>query len=464
MKEEEEEEEEELSFFHEDKKMINTINYSISEIINDNISTYTGVKSINEETQSNATNTDIKNNQIKSNHHQNKNKIKTIKKKKKKEMCPSMSQKNYPSLIKRKSFKDYFPKEKKEKNEKNENEKEEKEKNEKENEKEEKKEKKKKKKKIKKNSEKNSITEVETQFEWDEGGELVFLTGSFCDWKEFYKMIKDDEGIFRISILLPKGFHQYKFIVDEKWEYSKKQPKFEDNGNINNYIDTTDNEYENENENENKREKKKERQSKSKSKSKKKSKNKEKLKKKKNKKRFSVIQTINFLNSQNNYTTYYPLKSELNKKPLSLPGLYKTLFILNEDCNTKKERRYSHIELNNKINKSYKSNKSSRASSRCNSNISLSDNSSEISSHSKLSIFGEIIPYVKFQNLYHIHSNHLHSKIIKYSDRTVNSITLRYRFKLSTFIYYKPCKIEEKKRQIKHSKTSKNITLKFRKK
>ena len=137
-----------------------------------------------------------------------------------------------------------------------------------------------------------------------------------------------------------------------------------------------------------------------------------------------------------------------------------TIFILNEDCTTKKERKYSHVSHN----KSFKSIKTSSISSRSSSNSSINEHSSEESSHSKLSVFGEIIPYVRFQNLYHIHSNHLHSKIIKYNNNTISSMTLRYRFKLSTFIYYKPCKIEENKRQIKHSKTSKNITLKFRKK
>ena len=280
-------------------------------------------------------------------------------------------------------------------------------------------------------------------------------------------MTKDDEGIFRISLLLPIGFHQYKFKVDENWEYSKKQPKFEDHGNVNNFIDTTD--YNNESDkspekrnNEKSGENiKKEKKSKSKSKSKKKNKSKpkKKLKKRKKRRRLSSIQTINFLNSQNNYTSYYPLKSELNKKPLSLPGLYKALFILKEDFNNKKERPFSHIENYNKNNKS---NRSSSASSRSNSSGSVTGESSDVSSHSKLSVFGEIIPYVKFQNLYHIHSNHLHSKIIKYDDSTITSMTLRYRFKVSTFIYYNPYKSKEKIRRIKHSKTFKKIKIKIK--
>ena len=33
---------------------------------------------------------------------------------------------------------------------------------------------------------------------------------------------------------------KYKFKIDNNWAYSQKQPKFEDNnGNVNNFIDTT---------------------------------------------------------------------------------------------------------------------------------------------------------------------------------------------------------------------------------
>ena len=470
---EEEEEEEEHSLNNDILFINNTASYSISEI-NDNMSNYTGVKSINEETQSTITNNDTistqnKNNQNKNNQNKNnQNKINQnkneknkdnqnenkIKKKKKKEI--SLSSK------KRKSFRDYFMNPKKE---------EKKEKKEEKDEKDEKDEKKDEKKeediKNKINIEKNLQKEVETKFEWDEGGELVYLTGSFCEWKDFYKMTKDDEGIYRISLLLPIGFHQYKFKVDENWEYSKKQPKFEDNGNVNNFIDTTDynNEKDKSLENKNneksgeniKKEKKAKSKSKSKSKRKNESKPKKKLKKRKKKRRLSSIQTINFLNSQNNYISYYPLKAELNKKPLSLPGLYKALFILKEDFNNKKERQFSHIENYYKNNKS---NRSSSASSRSDSSSSVTGESSDVSSHSKLSVFGEIIPYVKFQNLYHIHSNHLHSKIIKYDDNTITSMTLRYRYKVSTFIYYKPYNSKDKIRRMKHSKTFKKIKIK----
>ena len=48
-------------------------------------------------------------------------------------------------------------------------------------------------------------------------------------------MEKNENGIYRINLMLPPGFHQYKFKIDNIWAYSQKQPKFEDNnGNVNN--------------------------------------------------------------------------------------------------------------------------------------------------------------------------------------------------------------------------------------
>ena len=329
---------------------------------------------------------------------------------------------------------------------------------------------------INKNSEKNGENEkkigkkkaikkdeIETFFEWDEGGNEVYLTGSFCDWKEFFLMTKNKDGKFTITLPLPRGFHQYKFKIDDNWTYSKKQPKFEDNGNVNNFIDTTD--FNNLNE-----EKKEE--DYTKGEIIKKEKNKQKMEKntkigdkigksndKKRKKRLSVkfkldeeekkavhkrnssIQNIHFLNNQNIYSTYYPLRAEFNKRPLALPGLYKTYYILDEKKNKKiKDRKFSQIEYVDSTNNSIYD------------NISDSFNQSQ-SFNNSLCVINDVNPYVKFQNLYHIHSNHLHTKELMPKKSTIVSIISRYRFKFSTFIYYKENEpiIEFDKK--KHSKT-----------
>ena len=78
-----------------------------------------------------------------------------------------------------------------------------------------------------------------TTFEWDNGGNSVFVTGSFCQWKQFFLMKKDSSKNFVLNLNLPRGIHQYKFKVDGEWKYNPKFPICNDGGNINNYLDTT---------------------------------------------------------------------------------------------------------------------------------------------------------------------------------------------------------------------------------
>ena len=427
-----------------DNNLVDSI--SITEL-NEDASTYMGVRSVAEEQSINMRKTrNRKNKGTQNQKNSKKNKDNKNKKKRRKESFSSVSESksSESSNEKRNSFTDLLKKKDKDEDKRSE-EKDTKAKNNESG------------KKLKK------IEEVETNFEWEGSGKLVYVTGSFCDWKKFYIMTKNNKGIFSLTLSLPRGFHQYKFKVDENWTYSKIQPKYEDNGNVNNYIDTTDYnnlDYEDNNDgndmestetgetNENiKKDRNKSKKS-DKEKEKEKDKHKKKEKKEKNKKeeshsnekkRNSSILSVNFLNSLNYYTIYYPLKSEFNEKPLSLPGLYKTCFILNEDFKEQEIRKFAEIEYVN------------------NSNNSISFASSERSVQSvqsRISILGEVIPYVKFQNLYHIHSNHLHSQLFHNNEDTViNSMTSRYRFKFSTFIYYKPNEPVEPVQRIKHSQT-----------
>ena len=137
------------------------------------------------------------------------------------------------------------------------------------------------------------------------------------------------------------------------------------------------------------------------------------------------VVTFNEENEYINNSTYIPLKGELNIKPLSLPGLYKTHYILNEKKNKKvKERKFSQIEYVDNTNNSI---------------------------HSNIYVNNDL--YVGFHNLYNIHSNHLHSKEIIDSKNVITSIITRYRAKFSTFIYYKGK--QEEKINRKHSKSVK---------
>ena len=274
----------------------------------------------------------------------------------------------------------------------------------------------------------NNTNEIRTEFYWDEGGNNIYITGSFCNWEKFLMMEKNEKGIYTIALMLPPGFYQYKFKVDDNWAYSKKQPKFEDNnGNVNNFIDTTHYENLNINKNEEKKE--------TKVKSNKSNKDPKKIKEEKQKKekRKSSNSSIGIINNSN-YSTYIPLKGELSTKPLSLPGLYKTHYILNEKKNKKiKERKFSQIEYVDHTNNSIRSSTHDLSSSK---------------------YFVNNDPYVGFQNLYHIHSNHLHSKENVDSKNAVTSIIRRYRAKFSTFIYYKGKNVRERSDK-RHSKSVK---------
>ena len=386
--------EEDFNFFLKDENL-NTDSDSIS-FFKDNASTYMGVKTIQEGTLA-----DTNNNKIK-------NKKKSPKKKVKKKRKKSSSNSSFSSLSES-SSESYIELNEKILKEKNDEDKlnleDIKDIN-----------------NIQTNQNNNSnIKEIRTEFYWDEGGNNIYITGSFCDWKEFFLMEKKEKGVYNKVLMLQPGFYQYKFKVDDKWAYSKKQPKFEDsNGNVNNFIDTTNiniNDINNKNKNEVEEEIKEKN-------------SKDKNNKNNNIKRNSSNNSLGLLNNVE-YSTYIPLKGEFNIKPLSLPGLYKTHYILNEKKNKIiKERKFSQIEYVDQTNNSIRS-----------------------LSNSKYLENNEL--YVGFQNLYHIHSNHLHSKEIVDKKNAITSIITRYRAKFSTFIYYKGKKI----RNNKNKRLSKTVKI-----
>ena len=85
------------------------------------------------------------------------------------------------------------------------------------------------------------------------GMKVEIFNWQFLQLGQIFLMNKDEEEKYSVTLPLSRGFHQYKFKVDDNWTYSKKQPKFEDNGNVNNFINTTgyDNLNEDNNEGEN---------------------------------------------------------------------------------------------------------------------------------------------------------------------------------------------------------------------
>lgn len=88
----------------------------------------------------------------------------------------------------------------------------------------------------------NNEQKIPYKFEWKEGGDSVIITGSFLDnWNIKEEMTKNPKtGIFEIVLRLPKGIHQFKFIVDNQWKCSKFYKIITDKmNNDNNIIDLT---------------------------------------------------------------------------------------------------------------------------------------------------------------------------------------------------------------------------------
>ena len=99
----------------------------------------------------------------------------------------------------------------------------------------------------------NPNEKVPTEFTWREGGNTVYVTGTFANWKQWFLMSKSintdtksnhsnpQENIFHIILELPRGTYQYKFIVDKDWKCSNDSPQIEDeHGNTNNIINNAE--------------------------------------------------------------------------------------------------------------------------------------------------------------------------------------------------------------------------------
>lgn len=241
---------------------------------------------------------------------------------------------------------------------------------------------------IKKDSDSKSSeysTLMPTTFEWDGGGKSVYVTGNFCKWEQFFLMKKKPEKKYILTLNLKRGYHQYKFKIDGEWKYSEKYPTCNDGGNINNYIDTSNADKTVKNSDEGK----------------------------------TAIST-NF--TDNNI--------EISKVPNKIS---KNLLKVNSELNqekiqdiTKLDRKVPKIpiEYSNSININLMSNQDKLGTKnflKINENNILSDN----------------LSYKKLNFTPNQQINHLESKNDK-NKSVVVSVSSRYKFKFTTFVYYKP--------------------------
>ncbi|KAI7897390.1 uncharacterized protein EV154DRAFT_557695 [Mucor mucedo] len=89
---------------------------------------------------------------------------------------------------------------------------------------------------------------VPTIITWTQGGNNVYVTGTFNGWKHKIKLVKSTHD-FNAVLELPPGTHRLKFIVDDEWKCSNDMETATDpDGNLVNYLQVLDEDEENEHE------------------------------------------------------------------------------------------------------------------------------------------------------------------------------------------------------------------------
>ena len=224
---------------------------------------------------------------------------------------------------------------------------------------------------------------IPVTFEWESGGNSVYLSGNFCNWSQYFLMEKNKNGKFTLTLLLNKGIIQYKFKVDNEWKCNEKYPIIDDNGNKNNFIDTTNWEI-----------------SAEKSEETTNAHTELSLRPNDNK---SFSQNFEFNNSQNIYCNYIPKKNEMNDLAVKIPEQYK--YTKNIEKNTRQEN------IGNKI----------------------------FFSSEEKNLLGDNYSYKSIMSVMPDQINHLNykNKDNKEENPIVCSIVFRHRLKFTTFVYYK---------------------------
>lgn len=81
-------------------------------------------------------------------------------------------------------------------------------------------------------------TKHETLISWQQGGEKVYVTGSFTGWRRMIKLSRREDGNFSVLLKLPAGTHRMRFVVDNELRCSDYMPSATDSmGNLVNYIE-----------------------------------------------------------------------------------------------------------------------------------------------------------------------------------------------------------------------------------
>lgn len=81
---------------------------------------------------------------------------------------------------------------------------------------------------------------IPTVFKWTEGGEKVFVMGTFTGWRKMIALNGPNpkDGSFQVQIALPPGTHRFKFVVDNEVRCSSFIPTATDHsGHFVNYLE-----------------------------------------------------------------------------------------------------------------------------------------------------------------------------------------------------------------------------------
>lgn len=81
---------------------------------------------------------------------------------------------------------------------------------------------------------------IPTVFKWTEGGERVFVMGTFTGWRKMIALNgpSPKDGSFSVQIALPPGTHRFKFVVNNEVKCSNFIPTATDNsGHFVNYLE-----------------------------------------------------------------------------------------------------------------------------------------------------------------------------------------------------------------------------------
>ncbi|KAK6199487.1 5'-AMP-activated protein kinase beta subunit, interation domain-containing protein [Scheffersomyces amazonensis] len=81
---------------------------------------------------------------------------------------------------------------------------------------------------------------VPVDIKWVQGGEKVYVTGSFTGWRKMIGLAKQPDNTFLITLGLPVGTHRFRFVIDNELRFSDFLPTATDQmGNFVNYVEVT---------------------------------------------------------------------------------------------------------------------------------------------------------------------------------------------------------------------------------